>query len=96
MDHISAILRSVLAESRLQGGVANYGVFARWPEVVGEHLASQSEPLRVQGNVLWVQVNDSTLLYHLSFLVPEMLRRIREQEPGSRIESIRFTLNPES
>jgi predicted nucleic acid-binding Zn ribbon protein len=96
MDHISSILKSVLGDSHLKAGVANYGVFSRWPEVVGEHLARSTHPLRVQGNVLWVQVTASTLLYHLTFLVPQLLKSIKEQEPASRVESIRFTLNPES
>ena len=96
MDHISSVLRSVLAGSRLQAGVANCGVFSCWSSLVGDHLASQTRPLKVQGTALWVQVTDSTLLYHLTFLVPQMLQSIRDQVPASKIESIRFTLNPDS
>jgi hypothetical protein len=96
MDHISSVLKSVLGEAHLRAGMANYGIFARWPELVGEHLARSTRPLRVQGNVLWVHVTDSTLLYHLTFLVPQMIKSIKDEEPGSRIESIRFTLNPEA
>jgi len=95
MEHIGAVLRSVLSHSRLQAGVADYAIFTRWPEVVGEHLAPLTRPLKVQGRTLWVYVPDATVHYHLKYLAPDMLRRIREAEPGSRIESIRFTLNPE-
>ena len=77
----------------LQAGVADYAVFDHWQEIAGDHLAAVTRPLRVQGRVLWVHVPDSTLLYHLTYLAPQMLRRVHEVEPACRIRSIRFTLS---
>jgi hypothetical protein len=96
MDHIGSILDGVLSHAQLRQGVANYSIFPRWESLVGKHLAGSTRPLRVQGNVLWIYVENSTLQHHLSFLVPLLLRRIREVSPGSSIETIRFTLNRES
>jgi hypothetical protein len=42
-----------------------------------------------------VYVENAVLQHHLSFLVPMMLDRLREVAPGSTIDSIRFTPNPE-
>lgn len=95
MDHISGILRAVLRGRDLEIGVENYRVFPRWHEVVGEPLAGSTRPLRVQGKTLWVYAENTVLQHHLSFLVPTMLERLRVVAPGSCIDSIRFTPNPE-
>ncbi len=95
MNHISGILEAVLRGRDLERGVANYRTFPRWREVVGEPLAARTRPLRMQGKTLWVYVEDAVLQHHLSFLVPKMLERLREIAPGSTIDSIRFTPNPE-
>ena len=95
MDHISGILQAVLRGRDLETGVRNYRAFPRWREVVGEPLAASTRPLRVQGRTLWVYVENAVLRHHLSFLVPKMLERLREVAPGSTIDSIRFTPNPE-
>jgi hypothetical protein len=95
MNHISGILREVLRGRHLENGVANYQAFPRWREVVGEPLAGSTKPLRVQGTTLWVYVENAVLQHHLSFLVPKMLQKLREVAPGSTIDNIRFTPNPE-
>ena len=94
-DHISGALRGVLDGSGLRTGIANYGLFSRWPAVVGEHLAASTRPLRVQGKTLWVFVENAVLQHHLSMLTPRILEKIHKEAPGSTIDSVRFTLNPE-
>jgi hypothetical protein len=95
MDHISGILRTVLRRRDLETGVENYSVFPRWAAIVGDPLAATTRPLRVHGTTLWVYVETAVLQHHLSFLVPKMLERLRQVAPGSTIDNIRFTPNPE-
>ena len=95
MDHISPILRKILEGANLQQGVSNYQVFHSWSDVVGEHLASATRPLRIAGDTLWVHVENATLGHHMTFLAPQLLRKIRETVPEAKISTIRFTTNPE-
>jgi hypothetical protein len=95
MDHISGILRAALRSRDLETTMENYRAFPRWREVVGEPLAASTRPLRVQGRTLWVYVENAVLQHHASYLVPKMLEKLREVAPGSTINSIRFTPNPE-
>jgi predicted nucleic acid-binding Zn ribbon protein len=95
MDHISSVLDGLLVHAHLRQGVANYSFFSNWDKLVGKQLAGSTKPLRVQGGVLWVYVESSTLQHHLGFLIPQLLQRIREFAPQSRIDTIRFTLNPD-
>ncbi len=96
LEPVSNVLDRLLSSARLRQGIANYGLFGRWAEIVGPHLAERTRPLRVQGDVLWVYVESSTQLHHLTFLAPRFVQRIREEAPETTIENIRFTLNPEA
>ena len=95
MKHISNVLQVVLKERQLSDGIRNYSVFSRWSEVVGPHLAQSTRPLRVHGTALVVWVENAVLLHHLSYLAPRLLEKFRATAPGSTIDTIRFTLNPE-
>ena len=96
MRHIAPILQGVLSRAHLQQGLSNYSVFSCWSEVVGPMLAPNTRPLRMQGSTLWVYVDNATLRHHMTFLIPQILDRIREHAPSSHIEQVRFTLNPEN
>lgn len=91
MKHISPILEGILERNRLQNGINDYQIFARWSEVVG-HLADKTAPQRVQGDVLWVYVDNSTLLQHMTFFAPRIVRKIRELVPETGIRRLKFTL----
>jgi len=95
MDHISVVLRGLLEGRRLSQGIRNHSCFSRWPDVVGPHLAQVTRPLRVQGTTLWVWVENPILQHHLTYLTPKLLERLRGAAPGSTIDQVRFTLNPE-
>lgn len=95
MKHISNVLQLVLKERQLSEGIRNYSLFSRWPDVVGPHLAKSTRPLRIHGSTLLVWVENAVLLHHLSYLAPRLLERFREAAPGTTIDTIRFTLNPE-
>jgi hypothetical protein len=91
MDHISPILDGVLRRNRLKQGVVDYQLFSRWEMIVGEQLNRSTRPMRVQGGVLWVHVEGSSLVQHLGFLAPRLLTRIREEFPDTSIRRVRFT-----
>lgn len=91
MEHISPILQDLLVRHGLEDGIVDYQVHARWPEVVGD-LCHRTRPLRVQGDVLWVHVEQPALLQHMGFFAPRIVRRIRELVPETHIRRLKFTL----
>jgi hypothetical protein len=95
MDHISPILRKILVGANLQQGVSNYRIFQSWSDLVGGPLAAATKPLRISGDTLWVHVKDATLGHHMTYLVPQLLQKIRTAAPEAKISTIRFTTNPE-
>lgn len=91
MEHISPILEAILARNGLKDGLVDYEVHARWSEIVGD-LSRRTRPLRVQGDVLWVHVEHPTLLQHMGFFAPRIVRKIRELVPNTHIRRLKFTL----
>lgn len=49
-----------------------------WKEIVGDLLANQTKPKKVDRNILWVSVSNSALNYELSLMKPLILEKIQE------------------
>lgn len=84
-------LQDILARNGLKDGLVDYEVHLRWAEIVGD-LSKRTRPLRVQDDTLWVQVEHPTLLQHMGFFAPRIVRKIREIVPNTHIRRLKFTL----
>lgn len=49
-----------------------------WKDVVGDLLASQTRPKKIDRNILWISVDNSALNYELSLMKPAILEKIHE------------------
>lgn len=72
-----------------------YTLVEKWPDLVGEKIASKSEPAYINKNVLWVYVHDSVWMQHLNTQKTELLKQIRSFNKDWFIEDIRWLLQPE-
>lgn len=64
----------------------------RWREAVGERIASRTEPGRLRGGVLTVHAASSAWAQELTFLAPEILKRV--QALGISVTELRFVVRP--
>jgi len=96
MEHIKAIVDGILSRGQIRRGMVQHDFVARWKDVVGQPLASQTRPLRISGGILWVHVDSAVLRHHMTYLAPRILENIRSRVPDAEIYSIRFTFNTES
>jgi Zn-ribbon-containing, possibly RNA-binding protein and truncated derivatives len=64
----------------------------RWPEIVGEKIASKSRPKIFQGDVLVVEVDHPAWVTELNLLKPQILKKMRLNHPRSGIRNLRFVL----
>lgn len=60
-----------------------------WKDIVGDLLASQTKPKKIERNILWVSVDNSALNYELSLMKPSILEKIHETMP-ERYKDIKF------
>jgi hypothetical protein len=63
-------------------------VFERWPEVVGEAMASRTRPLTIDRETLVVACDEPAFATHVRFLEPQLVARLRELAGERRITRV--------
>ena len=69
-------------------------VFAWWSRSVPPRILEHARPVRLSRGVLIVHVSSSVWANELHYLSDDLLSRLREAAPTSRIEKIRFQVGP--
>jgi len=69
-------------------------VFSWWNRSVPRRLVEHARPVRLTRGVLLVHVSSSVWANELHYLTDDLLTRLREHAPESRIEKIRFQVGP--
>lgn len=88
-DSLDGVMRSLRGPSRAAAG----GVFGRWEEAVGEHVAAHVRPLRLDGTALVVQVDEPAWATQVKFLSATIADRLREVA-GTEITRIEVRVDP--
>lgn len=70
------------------------GVFARWPEIVGEQIAGHTRPLAVRSGALQVGVDDPAWAPELRFLEARIVERLRTVLGTDDVDRIEVRVRP--
>jgi predicted nucleic acid-binding Zn ribbon protein len=80
---LKQVLESVLKEHKLTADIDAYRIFTVWEEIAGPMVAKHSRPARLNGNILYVEVDDPIWLSQLRYMKQDMLQKIdRRIKPG--------------
>jgi predicted nucleic acid-binding Zn ribbon protein len=80
---LKQVLESVLKEHKLTSDIDAYKIFSVWAEIAGPMVAKHSRPVRLNGNILYVEVDDPIWLAQLRYMKQDMLQKIdRRIKPG--------------
>jgi hypothetical protein len=71
---LDLVIRSLRGPDRRQVG----GLFGRWDEVVGPHIAGHVRPLRLDNGVLVVEVDDPAWATQIKLLSSDLRTRLAE------------------
>jgi predicted nucleic acid-binding Zn ribbon protein len=71
---LDGVLRSLRGADRIQIG----GVFGRWVDAVGEHLAAHVRPVKLDRDVLVVEADDPAWATQTRFLADTIIDRLAE------------------
>lgn len=69
-------------------------LFARWEEIVGPTIAAQAWPVRVQGGVLRIGVEHPGWATQLTFLGPELIRKVAAATGDTSVTTIEVKVAP--
>jgi predicted nucleic acid-binding Zn ribbon protein len=92
-EKIDTILKSVVHGLGWEKGLLHQQVIASWADIVGKEISIRTNPLRVRGSKLFVEVENSTWMNHLHYLKPEILKKLNEKcikQKGDLIRDIVF------
>jgi len=73
---ISTSLDGVVRSLRGPSRKAVSGVFGRWTDAVGPHVADHVRPLKLDERVLVVEVDDPAWATQVKFLTPTIIERL--------------------
>jgi hypothetical protein len=87
---ITEVLGNSAGRPSMADKFRRYGLWNRWPELVGSEVASHSQPARWKGNTLVVRVEHPAWIQELTYLKSQMIASIKEKLPKTPINDIRF------
>ncbi len=80
---LKRVLESVLKEHKLTSDVEAYRVFTQWARIAGPAVATHCRPVRINSDILYVEVDDPVWLAQLRYMKQEILKNIdRQVKPG--------------
>lgn len=87
------VVASVLKNAGLTDRVAQAAVIPEWPSLVGPQIAEVTEPLLLQQDgTLVVMVKTHAWMQELTFLEPELLKRLNADTSRPPIVKLRWML----
>jgi hypothetical protein len=92
---LAASLDGVLKSLRGPGQRTVGGLFGRWDEAVGEQVAQHVRPLKLDGGVLTVEVDDPAWATQVRFLASTIIARLAEVA-GVQVEQLQVRVDPRS
>ena len=88
---ISDALRGLLPKLGLGNAVDEQAVRRLWAAMVGDFIASQSEPDKIRGGVLYVRVHQSSVRFELERTwKTEIIRKLAAEFGADKIRGVKF------
>lgn len=91
-DSFSSILDAVAQRLGLSAKLVEQRICRDWIEIVGEQVAAHTRPEQIRSRRLSVLVDHSVWMQQLSFLRPDLLRRIRVHTRGESVQELVFRI----
>lgn len=86
---LDGVVKSLRGPSRRAVG----GLFGRWDEAVGEQVAQHVRPIKLDGGVLSVEVDDPAWATQVKFLAPTIIARLADVA-GARVDQLQVRVDP--
>ncbi len=89
---IRSVLEKTLKTLEIDVPLKTYSILEAWSEIVGESVASHSQPRSIRNRILFIDVAHSTWMQQLQFLKPTLLEKVNTFLGEPLIQDIRFKL----
>ncbi len=90
-EKIGQVLVRTLKGLKIDRRLKEEGALLKWDQVVGERIASQTNPLRVRDSILFVRVENASWRNELVFLKGKIIKELNQSVRANVIKDIVFT-----
>ena len=90
MDQLKTVLNSALKEAGIEKAVAQNRALIVWKKVVGDKIATNTDPVNIRNGVLIVRVSSSTWRQELLLKKSNILEKLNKYLKKEIIKDIRF------
>lgn len=87
---MGGIMEKIVGSLGLSSNYYGWLVVSKWPEIVGEHYARNSEAIRFADGVLYVAVPDASWRQMMALDADKILKIIREYRGGAAVKELRL------
>jgi hypothetical protein len=92
---VSDVVRGLLEQRPFARGVSVGRLAGSWPQVVGERLAAETRPARLESGTLTVQASSGPWGSQARFLAEEIRRRANETLGREDVKRVQVVVAPE-
>ncbi len=90
---IGDVLAHLLADAGIADRVEQAGIVPEWMELVGDTIASVTEPLYITADgTLFVAVSTNGWMTELALMEPDLLRALNAKDGRAPVRKLRFRL----
>jgi len=91
-NQISRMLPGLVQDKGWEKQLDLHSIFPRWQELVGEEVDRHTQPLKIERDVLWLEVENSAWLQQLQYQKLELLDTLNSCFRLSRLKDIKMVL----
>ena len=92
LQSLSTLLGGIARGQGWQQQLDRHSLFLHWDTLVDKSISTHAQPLKIIGNVLWLEVANSAWMQQLQFQKIPLLEILNNTLRLSQLEDIRFTL----
>ncbi len=87
-DSIASVLSGIARRHGMESKLLEHKLLRNWPDIAGEPIASHTRPDQIKFKKLYLVVENSVWLQHLTFLKPELIAKINEAAGSAMIMDV--------
>ncbi len=96
MKELGQIIEQVLRKRKMWRQYKQCLIIDEWDQLVGKEIAAVTSACSLQRQVLRVMVSNSTWVYHLTLLKPQLIEKLNKHAGEKMIKDIYFQIGLDS
>ncbi len=87
-DSVASVLSGIARRHGMESKLLEHKLLQNWPDIVGEPIASHTRPDHIRFKKLYLVVENSVWLQHLTFLKPDLIGKINAAAGNAMIMDV--------